>query len=91
MPVTLFSLVQMTSDLVQRHVLWSYRSYQNLGQVDHRQVDHNYQNLGQVNHNLHNHVFDDVICKPPVGQVDHNLHNHVFDDVICKPPGGIDI
>ena len=24
-----------------------------------------YQNLGQIDHNLHNHVFDDVICKPP--------------------------
>ena len=23
-----------------------------------------YQNLGQIDHNLHNHVFDDVICKP---------------------------
>ena len=44
-------LVQMTSNLVQRHVLWSYRPYQNLGQID---------------HNLHNHVFDDVICKPPI-------------------------
>ena len=31
--------------------LWSYRPYQNLGQID---------------HNLHNHVFDDVICKPPI-------------------------
>ena len=50
-PVTLFSLVQMTSNVVQRHVLWSYRPYQNLGQID---------------HNLHNHVFDYVICKPPI-------------------------
>ena len=36
--------------LVQRHVVWSYRSYQNLEQID---------------HNLHNHVFNDVLCKPP--------------------------
>ena len=50
-PFSLFSLVQMTSNLVQRHVLWCYRPYQNLGQID---------------HNLHNHVFDDVICKPPI-------------------------
>ena len=25
-----------------------------------------YQNLGQIGHNLQNHVFDDVICKPPI-------------------------
>ena len=37
----------MTSNLVQRHVLWSKTPYQNLVQID---------------HNLHNHVFDDVIC-----------------------------
>ena len=41
----------MTSKLVQRHVAWSYRPYKNLGQID---------------HDLHNHVFDDVICKPPI-------------------------
>ena len=41
----------MTSNLVKGHVLWSYRPYQNLGQID---------------HNLHDHVFDDVICKPPI-------------------------
>ena len=34
----------MTTNLVHRHVLRSYRSYRN---------------LVQVNHNLHNHVFDD--------------------------------
>ena len=38
-------------NLVQRHVLWSHRPYQNLGQID---------------YNLHNHVSDDVICKPPI-------------------------
>ena len=27
---------------------------------------HQCQNLGQIDHNLHNHVFDDVICKPPI-------------------------
>ena len=43
-----------TSNLMQRHILWFKGSYQNLGQID---------------HNLHNHVFDDVICKPPI----HNL------------------
>ena len=32
-------------------VLWSYMPYQNLVQID---------------HNLHNHVFDDVICKSPI-------------------------
>ena len=51
-PLTLVSLVQTTSNLVQRHVLWSYRPYQNLGQID---------------NNLHNHVFDDVMCtEPPI-------------------------
>ena len=49
--ITLFLFVPRTSDLVQRHVLWFYRSYQN---------------LGQVNHNFYNHVFDDVRCKPPI-------------------------
>ena len=44
---------------VQRHVLWSYRPGQNLGQID---------------HNLHNHVFDDVICKPH--SVLYNDTNH---------------
>ena len=51
LPITLLSLVQMTSNWVQRHILWSYRPYQNLGQVD---------------HNLHDHVSYDVICKPPI-------------------------
>ena len=32
--------------------LWSYRPYKNLGQID---------------HNLHNHVFDDIICKTRIG------------------------
>ena len=47
--LTLFSLVQIVSNLIGRHVGLSYRSCQN---------------LEQINHNLHNHVFDDVICKP---------------------------
>ena len=42
-------VVQMTSNLVQRYVLWSYWPYQN---------------LGQINHNLYTHVFDDAICTP---------------------------
>ena len=25
-----------------------------------------YQNLGHIDLNLHNHVFDDIICKPPI-------------------------
>ena len=25
-----------------------------------------YQNLGHIDFNLHNHVFDDIICKPPI-------------------------
>ena len=37
-------------NFLQRYVLWPYRPHQNLGQID---------------HNLHNHAFDDVICKPP--------------------------
>ena len=41
----------MTSNFAQRHILGSYGPYQNLGQID---------------HNLHNRVFDDVICKPPI-------------------------
>ena len=40
-------------NLVQRHAVWSYRLYQNLGQVD---------------HNLHNQGFDDVICKLPIDE-----------------------
>ena len=35
---------QMTANSVHRHVLWPYRPYQNLGQID---------------YNLHNYVFDD--------------------------------
>ena len=30
----------MTTNLVQRHVLWSYRPYQNLGQIDHNLQNH---------------------------------------------------
>ena len=54
LPLTLFSLAQMTSNLVQRQVLWPYRPYQNLGQID---------------HNLHNHISDDANCKPPIRSV----------------------
>ena len=49
----MFSLVKITANLVQRHVVGSCRPYQNLGQID---------------HNLHNHVFDDIISKPPIDQ-----------------------
>ena len=41
----------MISNLIQRQVLRSYKPYQNLGQIDHC---------------LHNHKFDDIICKPPI-------------------------
>ena len=47
--MALFSLTQTTSNLVQKHVVWSYRPEQNFGQID---------------HNLHNQDFDDVIRKP---------------------------
>ena len=40
-----------TSKSVQRHTVLYYRSYPNFGQTD---------------HNFHNHVFDDVICKPTI-------------------------
>ena len=26
-----------------------------------------YQSLEQIDHDLYDHVFDDVICKPPIG------------------------
>ena len=48
--LTLFLSVQITSNLVQGHVVWSYRLYQT---------------LEQIYHNLHSHGFNDVICKPP--------------------------
>ena len=48
----------MTSNLVKRQVLLSYRQYLNLGQID---------------HNLHNHVFDDVLCKPPIPELFHDV------------------
>ena len=41
-----FSLLQMTSDSVQRHVAWFYRRHGKLVQID---------------HNLCDHAFDDVI------------------------------
>ena len=53
-PIVLFSLVQIASNLVQRHVVWSYRPYLN---------------LRQIYRNLHDHIFDDVICKPPIDSV----------------------
>ena len=30
-----------------------------------------YQDLGQIDHNLHDHVFDDVICKPPISAINN--------------------
>ena len=54
----------MTSALVQRHILWSYRPYQNLGKID---------------RDLHNRVFDDIICKPPiVTKSEKHFHNLNF-------------
>ena len=50
-PITLFSLVQISLNLVERHVPWSHRLYQNLGQFD---------------YDLHSYAFDDIICKPPI-------------------------
>ena len=43
--------------MVQRHVVLCYMPYQNFGQID---------------RNSHNHVFDDVKCKPPRRLTDHN-------------------
>ena len=34
-----------------------------------------YQNLGQMDRNLHNHVFDDVICKPPTFSLKFKLRH----------------
>ena len=51
LPLTLLSRIQITSNLIQRHIVWSYKPYQNSEQID---------------HNLHNHVFDDVIYKPSI-------------------------
>ena len=36
-------------------------------------------NLEQIDHNLHNHVVDDVTCKPPVPEFQEEL---IFDQVI---------
>ena len=71
LPVTLFSFVQMASNSVQRHILWSNRPYQNLGQID---------------HNLHNHVFDDVICKPPIRKLgfQKSYANHQYENLDFK-------
>ena len=49
--ITLFSLAQMISNLIHRHTVCSYRPYQNLGEID---------------CNLHNHIFDYIICQPPI-------------------------
>ena len=46
-----FDLFEITSNLVQTHIVWSCTTCQNLGQID---------------HNLHSHVIDDVICKSPI-------------------------
>ena len=39
-------------------------------------------NLGQIDHNLHNHVSDDIICKPPIETIfilGHKVHlGHAF-------------
>ena len=61
-PRTLCSLVQIASNLVQGHIVWSYVPYRNLEKID---------------HSLHDHVSGDVISKPPVGDfllyVPHDL------------------
>ena len=46
-------MTQTTSSLVQRHAVWSYRPYQNFGQID---------------NNLHYYAFDDVKIKPPISE-----------------------
>ena len=40
-------MIQATSNLLQKHVVLSYRPYPEFGKID---------------HNLHNHVFDEVMC-----------------------------
>ena len=60
----------MTSNLVQRHVVWSCRLYQNLEQID---------------HNLHRQDFDDVICKPTIARTYRNLKiRHRADKIFPK-------
>ena len=49
-PINLFSFVQITSTLVQRHGVWCCGPHQSLGQID---------------HDWYPHVFHGVICKPP--------------------------
>ena len=44
--ITLFSLVQMASNLAERNAIWLNRPYQN---------------LRQIGHNFRNHIFDDFI------------------------------
>ena len=50
----------MTSNLVQRQVVWSCRPYYNLDQTD---------------YHLHIHVFDDVICKPPIDEAKQKIES----------------
>ena len=50
-PITLFSFVQLTSNSVEGHIVWSYMTYKN---------------LGQINHNLNDDVLMTFICKPPI-------------------------
>ena len=45
-PINLLSMVQMTSRLVHRRIMWFYISRQNLGEID---------------HNLHHQIFDEVM------------------------------
>ena len=50
--------------MVQRHAVWSRKPYRNLEQID---------------HGLHNHVFDDVICKLSIPYIVNQdfFHNHI--------------
>ena len=48
--------------MVHRHIGQSYKPYKDLGQID---------------HNLHNHVFDDIICKTSI----HNVKFHLSSDL----------
>ena len=63
----MLSMVEITSNLVQRHLAWSYSPYKNLEQIDYK---------------LHNHVFDDVICKPSV-QILVAAIKYNFDKLPC--------
>ena len=52
--IALFLLVQITSNLIQGQTV----------------IIEIWSKLGQIDHNLHNHAFDDVICKPPIEIID---------------------